>query len=96
MILVDFADGSAPPAQQGLSGVTVISLFEHMPRTGHTEQERGVPRSEPNLTIVQPHASGDRIRVRSGPLDVELTLVTIPQETAFIGRPRSLRPAVRT
>ncbi|AJW39902.1 hypothetical protein NY08_1872 [Rhodococcus sp. B7740] len=95
VILTDFADGSAPIAQQELSGVTVISLSEHVPRIGHTEQERSTPRPEPDLTIVQPHASGDRIRVRSGPLDVELTLVTIPQETAFIGRPRSLRPAVR-
>ncbi|MGB2719472.1 MAG: type VII secretion protein EccE [Rhodococcus sp. (in: high G+C Gram-positive bacteria)] len=95
VILIDFADGSEPPAQQGLSGVTVISLSEHVPRTGRTDQELSMPRSEPDLTIVQPHASGDRIRVRSGPLDVELTLVTIPQETEFIGRPRSLRPAVR-
>ncbi|OZE33891.1 type VII secretion protein EccE [Rhodococcus sp. 05-2254-6] len=93
VILIDFADGSAPPVQQGLSGVTVISLSEHLPRTGRPEQNRSVP--QPDLTIVQPHASGDRIHVRSGPLDVELTLVTIPQETAFIGRPRSLRPAVR-
>ena len=95
VILIDFADGSAPPAQQGLSGVTVMSLSEHVPRNGRPEQERTLPPSEPGLTIVQPHASGDRIRVRSGPVDVELTLVTIPQETAFIGRPRSLRPAVR-
>ncbi|WP_415974055.1 type VII secretion protein EccE [Rhodococcus sp. 077-4] len=95
VILIDFADGSAPPAQQRLSGVTVMSLSEHVPRSGRAEQGRGLPPLEPDLTIVQPNASGDRVRLRSGPLAIELTLVTIPQETAFIGRPRTLRPAVR-
>ena len=95
VVLIDFAHGSAPPVQQQLSGITVMTLTEHVPQSGRSEQEHSPPRADPDLTIVQPHASGDRIRVRSGPLDVELTLVTIPQETAFIGRPRSLRPAVR-
>ncbi|MCJ0977967.1 type VII secretion protein EccE [Rhodococcus sp. ARC_M12] len=95
VILIDFAHGSAPPPQQQFSGITVMTLTEHAPQRGSSEQEQGPPPSEPDLTIVQPHASGDRVRVRSGPVDVELTLVTIPQETAFIGRPRSLRPAVR-
>ncbi|OZC99238.1 type VII secretion protein EccE [Rhodococcus sp. 06-235-1A] len=95
VLLLDFADGSEPPEQQNLSGVTVISLTEHVPRNNRIEREPLLPRQEPTLSIVQPRASGDRIRVRSGQLDVELTLVTIAQETAFIGRPRSLRPAVR-
>ncbi|CCQ17277.1 Hypothetical membrane protein [Rhodococcus sp. AW25M09] len=95
VILNDFADGSMPLRQQPLSGVTLMSLTEHGPRHDGTEQEQGPAQSEPDLSIVQPHASGDRIRLSSGPVDIELTLVTIPEETAFIGRPRSLRPAVR-
>ncbi len=95
VILNDFGDGSEPTDQQPLSGVTVMSLTEHVPRQSGTEPEHGLPRPTWNVSIVQPHASGDRIRVISGPLDVELTLVTIPQETAFIGRPRSLRSSVR-
>nr|WP_176457476.1 MULTISPECIES: type VII secretion protein EccE [unclassified Rhodococcus (in: high G+C Gram-positive bacteria)] len=95
VILNDFADGSEPTDQQRLSGVTVMSLTEHVP-LDDAEHARGLPRREWDVSIVQPHASGDRIRVLSGPLDIELTLVTIPQETAFIGRPRSLRSAVRT
>ncbi|MGF0309288.1 type VII secretion protein EccE [Rhodococcus sp. IEGM1428] len=95
VILNDFADGSEPTDQQRLSGVTVMSLTEHVPRDDGAEHARGLPRREWDVSIVQPHASGDRIRVLSGPLDIELTLVTIPQETAFIGRPRSLRSAVR-
>ncbi|MGV8875704.1 MAG: type VII secretion protein EccE [Rhodococcus sp. (in: high G+C Gram-positive bacteria)] len=93
VILNDFADRSVPPDAPRLPGVTVMSLTEHVPQ--HNRTERELPLPDPDLSIIQPHASGDRIRVRSGPLDIELTLVTIPQETAFIGRPRSLRPAVR-
>ncbi|WP_162248309.1 type VII secretion protein EccE [Rhodococcus sp. Leaf278] len=95
VILNDFGDGSEPTDQQPLSGVTVMSLTEHVPHHGSIESAHGRPRPTWNVSIIQPHASGDRIRVISGPLDVELTLVTIPQETAFIGRPRSLRSAVR-
>ena len=93
VILDDFAHGSMPLEPQRGSGVTRMSLAEHEP--GSDRSERGRQRQEADLSIVQPHASGDRIQVRSGPIDIELTLVTIPQETAFIGRPRSLRPAVR-
>ena len=46
---------------------------------------------DPDLSIVQPGAVGDVVHVRSSREQVDLTLVTIPQETAFIGRPRSLR-----
>lgn len=95
VILNDFTDGFEPTDQRRLSGVTVMSLTEHVPRHDGTEQARGLPRPGWDVSIIQPHASGDRIRVLSGPLDVELTLVTIPQETAFIGRPRSLRSVVR-
>ncbi len=95
VVVVDFADGSISLDQQSVPGVTVISLTEHEPP--HDPAAPGPSRQEfaAMLSIVQPRASGDRIRVRSGPIDIELTLVTIPQETAFIGRPRSLRPAVR-
>ena len=95
VILNDFAGESEPTDQQRLSGVTVMSLTEHELRNHGIERARALPGYECEVSIVQPHASGDRIRVLSGPLDVELTLVTIPQETAFIGRPRSLRSVVR-
>ena len=95
VVLIDFANESEPTDQQPLPGVTVVSLFEHVPRDDETERAPGLLRPQWDVSIVQPHASGDRIRVLSGQLDVELTLVTIPEETAFIGRPRSLRSAVR-
>ena len=47
------------------------------------------PEIEPDLTIVQPNALGDRIVVATDKTSVELTLVTIAAETSFIGRPRA-------
>ncbi|MFC9790909.1 type VII secretion protein EccE [Rhodococcus sp. NPDC127528] len=44
-------------------------------------------RTEAALTIVQPGARGDRITVHSNGRRLDLILVTIAQETAFIGRP---------
>lgn len=62
------------------AGVTAIYVF------GNDGQW---PRIQPDLTIVQPNASGDKILVRTKRARVELTLVTIAAETAFIGRPRA-------
>lgn len=47
------------------------------------------PQIEPDLTIIQPNALGDKIIVRANKTRAELTLVTIAAETAFIGRPRA-------
>jgi hypothetical protein len=47
------------------------------------------PEIDPDLTIVQPNALGDRIVVATNKTSVELTLVTIAAETSFIGRPRA-------
>ncbi|WP_246098140.1 type VII secretion protein EccE [Rhodococcus spelaei] len=43
--------------------------------------------TEAALTIVQPGARGDRIVVHANGRQLDLILVTIAQETAFIGRP---------
>lgn len=65
-------------------GVTVLTLTEHIPAT---------PMPDPDVSIVQPGAAGDRVLVRTPNAELDLVLVTIPRETAFIGRPRSLRQA---
>ncbi|MCQ4120220.1 type VII secretion protein EccE [Rhodococcus tibetensis] len=48
------------------------------------------PGAEPDLSIVQPNARGDRILLSTGGTSIELMLVTISSETAFIGRPRGV------
>ncbi|MHA4849002.1 type VII secretion protein EccE [Rhodococcus sp. MSC1_016] len=48
------------------------------------------PGAEPDLSIVQPSAMGDRILLSTGGTSIELMLVTISSETAFIGRPRAV------
>jgi type VII secretion protein EccE len=51
---------------------------------------------DPQISIVQPGASGDRVTLRADGNQVDLVLVTIAQETAFIGRPRATRPLQAT
>lgn len=84
VLLIDLADFTEPAA--GLRhrpGTTVITVTEHPAR-----------QSIPDLSIVQPNASGDRIIVRTGTIEHTLTLVTVERETSFIGHPRSLRRPV--
>ncbi|WP_338893192.1 type VII secretion protein EccE [Rhodococcus sovatensis] len=85
LIVHDFSSEVDTPAPFRHDRVTVLTLTELSPRT---------PMSDPDVSIVQPGAVGDRIRLRTQRSETELVLVTIPQETAFIGRPRSLRQAI--
>lgn len=82
LVMQDFSNAIAGPPRAGTEMATVVTLTEHPPRS---------PALDPELSIIQPGAAGDRIHVRTRRRDFELMLVTIPQETAFIGRPRSVR-----
>ncbi|MDJ0392733.1 type VII secretion protein EccE [Rhodococcus sp. G-MC3] len=82
LVVRDFSDAVDAPGGPGTDTATVLTLTEHLPRT---------PMTDPDLSIIQPGAAGDRIHVRTSRDDIELVLVTIPQETAFIGHPRSVR-----
>ncbi|WP_430333735.1 type VII secretion protein EccE [Rhodococcus sp. ACT016] len=64
-----------PPARAGVTTVHV----HHDPRTW--------PQSVPEVAIAQPGASGDRIVLTVGDQRVDLVLVAIASETAFVGRP---------
>ncbi|NLE79270.1 MAG: type VII secretion protein EccE [Rhodococcus sp.] len=75
---VVFDGVSALPSR---AGVTAIYLY------GDASQW---PAAEPDLSIVQPNAIGDRIMLSTAGTSIELTLVTISSETAYIGRPRTL------
>ncbi|PTR31454.1 type VII secretion protein EccE [Rhodococcus sp. OK519] len=66
------------PAPQARPGVTTLHVHSSVPQ----------PRPAAALSIVQPGASGDRVILTAGRHSVELTLVTISPETAFLGRPR--------
>ncbi|MFI6870137.1 type VII secretion protein EccE [Nocardia sp. NPDC050406] len=70
-------DGVLAPAPH--AGITTIYL---------TGDPLGWPGARPDLSIQQPGASGNRIVLRTGTTRVELTLVTIPSEATYIGRPR--------
>jgi len=63
------------------AGVTAIYLY------GEPSQWPG---AEPDLSIVLPNALSDRILLSTGGTSIELMLVTISSETAFIGRPRAV------
>ncbi|MDH6279182.1 type VII secretion protein EccE [Prescottella agglutinans] len=63
-----------PPARAGVTTVHVHS------------DPRMWPPSAPDVAIVQPGASGDRVVLTVGDQRVDLALVTIASETAFIGR----------
>ncbi|MGA9873270.1 MAG: type VII secretion protein EccE [Rhodococcus sp. (in: high G+C Gram-positive bacteria)] len=66
-----------PPTVDG----TVLTVVEHPSRA---------PAQDPDVSVVQPGAVGDRIVVRTPRHRLDLVLVTIAQETAFIGRPRNI------
>lgn len=86
LVVHDFSDDVSEARPTRHDGFTILTLAERSPRT---------PMTDPHVSIVQPGAVGDRIHVRTARHDLELVLVTIPQETAFIGRPRSLRNTAR-
>ncbi|MCL2535561.1 MAG: type VII secretion protein EccE [Nocardiaceae bacterium] len=64
-----------PPARAGVTTVHV----HHDPRMW--------PPSAPDAAVLQPGASGDRVVLTIGNQRVDLALVTIASETAFVGRP---------
>ncbi|MFD4366132.1 type VII secretion protein EccE [Rhodococcus sp. NPDC058521] len=63
------------------AGVTAVYLF------GDPSQW---PAAEPDLSLYQPNAIGDRITLSTAGTSIELMLVTISSESAYIGRPRTL------
>ncbi|NNH71923.1 type VII secretion protein EccE [Nocardia uniformis] len=77
-------DGVLAPAPH--AGITTLYL---------TGDPLGWPGSRPDLSIRQPGASGNRITLRTGTTRVELTLVTIPSEATYIGRPRGAHALTR-
>ncbi|MGB2950261.1 MAG: type VII secretion protein EccE [Rhodococcus sp. (in: high G+C Gram-positive bacteria)] len=87
LVVQDFTDAVDVGLPSRFDGTTVLTLTEHPSLT---------PMRDPDVSIVQPGAAGDRVLVRTSRHDIELILVTIAQETAFIGRPRSVRNPVGT
>ncbi|MBJ8338616.1 type VII secretion protein EccE [Antrihabitans sp. YC3-6] len=71
-------DGDVAPAPH--AGVTTIYLADH---------RRGLPDTDADVLIVQPGSSGSVVVLETGSTSVELSLVSIARETAFIGRPRT-------
>lgn len=82
LVVHDFSDALVDTPRPRADGATILTLAEHPPRT---------PMRDPDVAIVQPGAAGDRIQVRTSRHAIEVALVTIAQETAFIGRPRTVR-----
>lgn len=74
-------DGVLAPAPH--AGITTVYL---------TGDPLGWPDTRPELSIHQPGAVGNRITLRTGTTREELTLVSIPSETTYIGRPRGHTP----
>ncbi|MBJ8347470.1 type VII secretion protein EccE [Antrihabitans sp. YC2-6] len=74
-------DGRAAPAPH--AGVTTIYLA--------TDRSR-LPAGTPDVALYQPGAIGNRVTLSTGTATSELSIVTIPRETAYIGRPRAVRP----
>ncbi|MFF0635550.1 type VII secretion protein EccE [Nocardia sp. NPDC004151] len=71
-------DGVLAPAPH--AGLTTVYL---------TSDPLGWPGAAPDLSVHQPGASGNRIILRTGVTEVPLTLVSIPRESTYIGRPRA-------
>ncbi|MFI1915110.1 type VII secretion protein EccE [Nocardia sp. NPDC020380] len=71
-------DGVLAPAPH--AGVTTLYL---------TGTPLGWPATRPDLSIHQPDAAGNRITLRTGTTQVDLTLVSIPRESTYIGKPRA-------
>ncbi|WP_051026647.1 type VII secretion protein EccE [Nocardia higoensis] len=74
-------DGVLAPAPH--AGVTTIYV---------TGDPMGWPATRPDLSIHQPGAIGNRVIVRTGTTQVDLTLVSIAKEATYIGNPRGRRP----
>uniref|UniRef100_UPI00245757F2 type VII secretion protein EccE n=1 Tax=Nocardia farcinica TaxID=37329 RepID=UPI00245757F2 len=74
-------DGVLAPAPH--AGVTTIYV---------TGDPMGWPATRPDLSIHQPGAIGNRVIVRTGTTQVDLTLVSIAKEATYIGSPRGRRP----
>ncbi len=70
----------APPPR---AGVTTMYL---------TSDPSLWPARRADVSLHQPGAAGSRVLLESGSKGIELSLVSIPRETAFIGRPRTPRP----
>ncbi|WP_280359023.1 type VII secretion protein EccE [Nocardia otitidiscaviarum] len=77
-------DGVLAPAPH--AGITTVYL---------TGDPLGWPDTRPELSIHQPGAIGNRITLRTGTTREELTLVSIPSETTYIGRPRGAHAQTR-
>ncbi|WP_227984271.1 type VII secretion protein EccE [Nocardia spumae] len=75
-------DGVLAPAPH--AGVTTIYV---------TGDPMGWPATKPDLSVHQPGAIGNHVVLRTGTTQVDLTLVSIPRETTYIGNPRGRRPA---
>ncbi|MBF6327489.1 type VII secretion protein EccE [Nocardia transvalensis] len=73
-------DGVLAPAPH--AGVTTIYV---------SGDPRSWPGGRPDLSIYQPGAIGNRVVLRTGTAQVDLTLVSIPRETTYIGQPRGRR-----
>ncbi|WP_216902206.1 type VII secretion protein EccE, partial [Nocardia alni] len=74
-------DGVLAPAPH--AGVTTIYV---------TGDPMGWPSTRPDLQIHQPGAIGNHVILRTGTTQVDLTLVSIPRETTYIGQPRTPEP----
>ncbi|QCQ92156.1 type VII secretion protein EccE [Rhodococcus sp. SGAir0479] len=71
------------PVPPSRAGVTTV----------HVHREPGtLPRTTPTVSIVQPGACGDHVVLAAGGERIDLTLVTIAAETAFVGRPVGAAP----
>ncbi|MEU0540265.1 type VII secretion protein EccE [Nocardia sp. NPDC005978] len=80
----------------GFTAVLVDGVLAPGPHAGVTTlyltgNPLGWPGAPPDLSIRQPGAAGNRITLRTGTTEVELTLVSIPREGAYIGHPRAAR-----
>lgn len=71
----------APPARPGVTTVHVQPTAAPASATAPTV----------DVSILQPGASGDRVILTTGGRSIDLALVTISSETAFLGRPRPSR-----
>ncbi|KAA0021494.1 type VII secretion protein EccE [Antrihabitans cavernicola] len=69
----------APPPH---AGVTTIYL---------TSDPSSWPPAEPDVSIHQPGGMGNHVVLKTGTATVNLTVVSIPREAAFIGQPRGAR-----
>lgn len=83
----------------GFTAVIVDGVLSPPPRAGVTTiyvtgDPRGWPAPPPDVSICQPGAVGNRVTVRTGGGEEALTLVSIPRESTYIGRPRGTTRAM--